>query len=544
VLRAPLGADKTRVALRMLIERHLMCRDMAAPAGGSAAGYVLLDSIRQWLLEQADDPPQWAAVQASHAGVFHRYTAEAMALLRAGQIPQSMAIYARAERDIEAGIAWERSHGDTAPWLQWRYEAGVLQMTNGSVFEAIEHLRDAVRQPVRGDEQRRRSAWCWLGLSRALEWVGDVPGAVFAVRQARQRSIGCGDDRLEGKIGHTLAMLRSAQLHLRAARMHIESVLRRGEPAGPTSKTCQNLCVFGEILALQGKYPEALAVAEAAFDAALTASNAVLAWTVQHWQAGLSLQLGLISRARAHVAEYTLSESLGFGRLPRFGMRGLEFLLDFECEQYESASSRLTQWRTVATGPHARLAIMVDLAAEFVMMEVGHEGAIRSMLSVSDSAFPFDDYVAAFYVQLHCYRLRVQDQRGDWREALVSLSCALRPIRRCENALWVSWLAEALAIVAARRGEHADATLFVERSEQLQREAGILPTPRQVTSWRRVRGMVGPSPLTLRIAGAGSASTMSVRDTIDRLERWALATLDNPAPASRPTERARAVVRR
>jgi tetratricopeptide (TPR) repeat protein len=549
VLDPVFGAEPVRAALRTLIERRLLCRDSTIRVAGSAPCYVLLDSIRHWLLERADGLVQWNAVRASHASAFRQRTIEAFAVFRLGQNPKAMALYEPAERDIEAGIEWQGLHGDTAQWLQWQHEAGMLQMTRGGVFEAIAHLREAVGRPVYGDEQRRHRAWCWFALSIPLAWIGDVPGSVFALRQARQGSIGCGDERLAEKIGEKLAILRCSQMRMRAASLHIEAVIRRCESIGERQRKWFHLCTRGAILTMQGRYHEALAVAESAFDLVLIADVPYMAWLIQHWLAEVSLRHGLIARAREYVADYTVAESLGFGGLPRFEMRRLEFLLDFESEQYACAQNRLADWRALATGAHERRAVMVELGAEFLMMESEREAEVCAMVSDGHSII-FSDEDAEFYVQMHCYRLRLLSRRGRRHDALVSLACVLQPIRRCGNPLWASWLAEALAIIAVQLGDHANGRRFLELSQQLQREAGIVPTPRQMTSWRRVGATIEPSPARLRVVRAGSARSMPLPHTVDRLEQWARGALGGVASAvarghaARPAEQAPAVVRR
>jgi hypothetical protein len=177
--------------------------------------------------------------------------------------------------------------------------------------------------------------------------------------------------------------------------------------------------------------------------------------------------------------------------------------------------------RDLASAAHSPRAIAADLGAEFVLMETGRHAEVEVMLRADEHAFPFDIGFCELYVQLHCYRLRLLAQRGDWGQAQESLARALRPIRRSRNALWLAWLLDALAMVAAMRSEHAMAHRFLGHAQRLHREAGLAPSPRQRASWARVRAIIDTSPPIHDAAEFTDGAAQPMPALIDALDAWA-----------------------
>jgi hypothetical protein len=107
----------------------------------------------------------------------------------------------------------------------------------------------------------------------------------------------------------------------------------------------------------------------------------------------------------------------------------------------------------------------------------------------------------------------------------------LRLIRRSGNRLWASWLVGALAGVAADRREAAVALALLRQAEALQRGAGVVPSPRQSSSWRRVRDLVsahGGAVETPRGLSTASPSFASTVDAWQRLAETVLFARDTP----------------
>lgn len=80
-------------------------------------------------------------------------------------------------------------------------------------------------------------------------------------------------------------------------------------------------------------------------------------------------------------------------------------------------------------------------------------------------------------------RRPIQARAGAIPAALDSPGAALRLARRTRKPLWVSWRVESCAQVAIDRGQREAALALIARAELLQREASILPSPRQRASW-------------------------------------------------------------
>jgi DNA-binding SARP family transcriptional activator/predicted ATPase len=516
VLSAVFGAVPTRTALQALLERHLLGRD-AAPAGAArGACFVLLDSIRRLLLDRLGDCEQWSAVEAAHACVFRERAREALRLLRTGQVPQALAVFEPAEPDIVRALGWQWAQGDAAAYLQACHEACTLQMQRGGIVEVGPRLRHAVALPAHSPQERRHSAWCCYLLSRQLDYCSDTPGSVLALRRGRQRARDIDDDLLHDRIGTQLGSIRATQLRLRAALMHLDEVIRVSERSNDTQRVAKALMVRGGLLGLRGGFETALASAQAGFDAALIANDPQLAWWAQMVMADLALRAGRLERAQAHVEECKTMERLGFFRgVPLLSLKLLYACLHFELEDHAQADACLRAAREDGIAAQSPRALAIDICADFIRIETGRSAEVVILLSLNDAIFPPCAEFGEIYVQLHSYRLRLLAQRGDSVSAQGSLASVLLPVRRSLNPLWASWVASALAGVAADRGEAAVALSLLQQAEGLQRDAGIVPSPRQTSSWGRLRQLVAARAGGLEAPGESAAAPSSFAAMVD-----------------------------
>jgi DNA-binding SARP family transcriptional activator/predicted ATPase len=523
VLGPVFGAVPTRQALLELIERYLVCRD--APAGGSdrAASFLILDSIRQISLEHTSEFAEWQAVQLSHATLFRERTHQTYELERLGQSAKAFALLAPSEKNVEQALDWQLAQGDVESYLQWCAQACTLQLTHGRVRRAIERLRLAIRLPVQSSAERRHSAMCGFTLSRALLSVHDLPGSVQAIRMARQRSTGSADELLVEKIGTQLCVVRIAQMSVRAATLHIEALVQRRQSAYAPWGSPSLLSVHSGVLLIRGEMRGALGAAESALDAALNKHNRTDILLANQQLLSVTLRHGLLDRARTHAADCQAIENFGYGGVSHLYRQFLYFFLNFESEDHEAARRCLSSVRELAAAAQLPWDREIALGSELVAAETG---GVTELPTLQDARDPFGGAFVYLYIQAHCHRVRLQAQRGEHVEALASLAAALTLLRRSRNRLWVSWLAGSLAGMAADRAEHHIARHLLLQAEQLQLEAGIMPTPRQRTNWHSVRELLADAPETESVPTTQGVSLLT---RIDMLEGWARSELCPPS---------------
>jgi DNA-binding SARP family transcriptional activator/predicted ATPase len=518
VLGEILGTIDTRQACVTLLDRHLLSRDAVAAGSEALPRFILLDSIRQHLLESADAFAQWPAVQAAHARVFGLRARRAAELVDTGRTPDAIEIYAATAQNIERGLDWQWAHAALAECLRASYDACLLQLVSGGLAGGIARLRHVVSRTAQSTEERHLGARCWYLLARGLYWMDDMPGSVRAMLQARRRLVGSGDALMIENVGLSLARIRTSQLRLRAAAMHIDVVARLGVHSEAPRSIVSRLQKRIAILMLQGEFDQAHRVAQEAFDAALAAEDPDLIYSTQHGMLEASLRRGLLASAHAIAADCRAAQNLGFGVLAEFGLKAMLFSLHFESEEYDLALAVLEELRDLARATQSTRAIGVELCAEFIKMETGRSDEVRLMLFVDEAAFPFDSELGDFYVQLHCYRLRLLAVRGPAAEAHRTLTDLLLRVRRSRNRLWASWVASALAEVAAGQFDAVGARWLLEAAHRVQCEAGIEPTPRQVSDWRRVGETIEAGAVAFDAEMRGPASPLVMASVIDSIE--------------------------
>jgi DNA-binding SARP family transcriptional activator/predicted ATPase/tetratricopeptide (TPR) repeat protein len=516
-----------RAAIQALLERQLVCREAQLPGADRALRFVLLDSIHQFLLDQVAAFAEWPAVQAAHAGVFRRQTHDAHTELALGRNAAAMAIFEPAQSNIERALDRQLASGDTELYLLWCREFSALRLTRGQFREAADRLREATRLPAHNDAARGHRAWCGYLLSRTLNLLGDMPGAIFAIRMSRQSAIGIDDDKLHERIGTHLSGLRAEQLNLRAARLQIDGLLRLIANANMPNRLASLLCVSSSISALEGKYPEALSAAQASLDAALEGGNPQTVWLAYLVKCEAALAHGLLDVAAECATECrSIEES---GGMPQSDLVLLGFALHFERREYAAARAAIEAAGAALLTSQPGYTLELVQALEFMLMvEEGRSAEIMDVPVADDAKFPLRGEFADSYVQLHSYHIALQAQRGDWAAAQASLTRVLQPVRRSRNPLWASWLVGALAGVAADRGDHDVGRRLLRRAEMLQRNAGIVPTPRQRSNWLRVRRIVEASPAMCALDTSPDDAARALPALIDRIERWARAVLKAP----------------
>ena len=427
VLGEVFGVAPVRQSMMVLIDRCLVCRDVAAPDAVSTARLILLDSIRHWLNAHIDSFAGQPAVDAAHARLFRERTLEAANLLRSGHLPRAHAMYRLAEQNIQRALDWQELRGDPVRYLEWCHRACVMQVSSGGWHTAIKRLERAVKMGTPDIESRRHAAWCYNVFSRALHWANNIPGSVHALRLCRHRSAGLSDITLREAISNHYCTLRSAQMRFRAVGLHLKMAMElRDLSQDVVRKTVlkSNNC---SLMTLRGEYQTALAQAEQVFELALTTQNPFFSWWSLHLLMEANMRNGLSQRAKSCAEDCSMFKDDSFGVVLQFAAKFLHFKLHFEHADYGKAQMFLDaafQLSSLALLPHA---LAVDLGAEFIMMETGRAADVEKMLSVDDSMFAFDVEFSDIYVLLHCYRLRLLAGKCRWRDALHSFTCALRP---------------------------------------------------------------------------------------------------------------------
>jgi predicted ATPase/DNA-binding SARP family transcriptional activator len=533
VLSGVFGAGATRQALHSLLAHHLVCHDVVVAPGQASQSYVMLDAIRQLMLERCDEVEQWPAIRAAHSGWCRELTNQAFQLLSAGQDQRATELYAPAEQNIECALDWTLAHGSLAEYLSWCYEACSLRVSRGGLLEAIGRLHQALAQPVCSAEERHLNARCWYLLSRAQNWLKDTRSAVYSLRCARKGLAGSTDHQTTERVVVQLAYVRAAQLRLRAAFVHIDAVLKASDHWNTPQRWASRWGLQSTVLALQGDYRGAQRVMHQALDVILMSHNPRMTWAIRHGLFDLSLRQGLLDEARAHLQECAESPHVGFSGVPPFAMQFARFQLHFESEEFAQAAACLAEAQQIAgAGQQLPYAEAIGLAADMVMIETGRNAEVVAMLG--DVRFPFDFEYIDFYVQLHCYRIRLLAQRALWDQARAGVNAVLLRVRRSRNPLWTSWLAEALAGVAADQGQPRAASTLLHCAERLRQDAGLAPSPREQASWRRLHQLIELLPGQPASAVDSPAVWRDVLTTVASIESWAGHVLNTAAAGMHP----------
>jgi DNA-binding SARP family transcriptional activator/predicted ATPase len=474
------GDIAARGSLQTLLDSGLLCREARSQGDTSAPRFHMLEFVRRFVREPAHDRPQRAVIEAAHAHWFRRRAHEADALERTGHGVAAYSIFERIEPDLERALDWWAASGDSEGYLQTCADACLLQFSHGRFEPAIARLRSAVDVVANTAAASRHSAWCAFTLSRALQVVNDLPGAVRAIRLARRRACAAADDFLDEKVATQLTALRWMQLNPRAAALHIDALMRRFERKYAPSGSPSLFAVASSVRQLQGNYAGALKFAEASLDAALDRNNLGDVRLAQQTLLGATLRKGHLARAHEHARECRAIEIVGPSGASLMYRQFLYFHLHFESAEYEAARESLLHLRHLPVASQLPCAREIDIALDFILIETGRAGEATNLLAPVTLT---NGHFNPLYMQLHAYRLPIQARSGATPEALDSLAAALRLARRTRNPLWLSWLVEACAHVAIDRGQRQASLTLIARAELLQREASILPSPRQLASW-------------------------------------------------------------
>ncbi len=511
------GEGAVRVSLQTLLDSGLLSRDARTSGDSSPPRFQMLDFVRRFVREPANDRPQRLLLDAAHARWFRRRAHEADALERTGHGVAAYAIFERIEPDLERGLDWWAASGDRQGYLQTCFEACLLQFSHGRFKAAIARLRSAVELAANTVAESRYSAWCAFTLSRALHVVDDLRGAVSAIRLARRRARNAADDFLDEKVATQLTALRWVQLNPRAAALHIDALMRRFDRKYAPSGSPSLFAVASSVRQLQGDYAGALKFAEASLDAALDRNNLGDVRLAQQTLLGVTLRTGHMARAHEHARECRAIEIVGPSGASLMYRQFHYFHLHFESAEYQPARESLLHLRNLPVASQLPCAREIDIALDFILIETGRASEAVSLLAPISLT---NGHFNPLYMQLHAYRLPIQVRNGATLAALDSLAAALHLARRTRNPLWISWLVESCAHVAIDRGQPAAALVLIARAELLQRQASILPSPRQRASW----SAASASARALAEAGGTNSIEMfragSTWQLLTALEAW------------------------
>jgi hypothetical protein len=175
----------------------------------------------------------------------------------------------------------------------------------------------------------------------------------------------------------------------------------------------------------------------------------------------------------------------------------MSFYLAYERCDFEAAMAPLAQARALCRTDMASRAILVDILHEFVLVETWRFGEVKLLRSLTEQQLSVGSPFSTIYPAAQCYRLALQLLEDDWPAILATIGRLRRVVRRSGNCLWAGWVAQAAVGAAQRLGLPEAADALATLSRHVLDSRGILPTPRQINTWRSLdvlRPLLQPVP--------------------------------------------------
>jgi DNA-binding SARP family transcriptional activator/predicted ATPase len=496
VLGGAFDAAALPAMLRTLLDRHLLYR-LGDSGHGAPGRFALADAVREHAQGVAPALPQWAPVRAAHAEHVIAVVADAAEQVRAGQSQQVHATYRAIVADIEPALRWQRAHAGRLPYLRACWQAAGLHGTYGAMRLAIDCLQDATAIAAQGRDESDQSAWCHYMLSRTQVLLGETAAAARTVRAARRLAQGSHDQRLLGLIGTWLATVLCSQVQLQPAIALMERVIRDSRRQGLTDQLASQYNVLASCLTTRGDYPAAAVAVGESLDCALGSNNPqALLWALV-CAAEADIFRGQLERAETSLREIELLRGIGYSFESEFHIALMSFYLAYERCDFEAAMAPLAQARALCRTDMASRAILVDILHEFVLVETWRFGEVKLLRSLTEQQLSVGSPFSTIYPAAQCYRLALQLLEDDWPAILATIGRLRRVVRRSGNCLWAGWVAQAAVGAAQRLGLPEAADALATLSRHVLDSRGILPTPRQINTWRSLdvlRPLLQPVP--------------------------------------------------
>jgi DNA-binding SARP family transcriptional activator/predicted ATPase len=469
--------------LRTLLDRHLLYR-CGDGAHGAPGRFAMADAVREHAQSIAPVLPQWASVRTAHAEHVTAVVADAAEQVRAGQSEHAHATYRAIVADIEPALRWQRERAGRLPYLRACWKAAGLHGTYGALRLAIDSLQDATAIAAEGRDERDQSAWCHYMLSRTQVLLGDTASAARTIRAARRLARGSQDQSLLGLIGTWMATVLCSRVQLQPAIALIKTVIRDTRRQGRTDLLAGQYNVLASCLTTRGDYPAAAVAVGESLDCALASNNPqALLWALV-CAAEADIFRGELERAEMSLREIELLRVTGYSFESEFHIALMSFYLAYERCDFEAAMAPLAQARALCRADMASRGILVDILHEFVLVETWRFGEVKLLRSLNEAQLSVGSDFSSIYPAAHSYRLVLQLLEGDWPAILATVGRLCRAVRRSGNALWAGWVAQAAVAVAHCLGLSEAAAALAALSRRALASHGILPTPRQINTWR------------------------------------------------------------
>jgi predicted ATPase/class 3 adenylate cyclase len=247
---APAGALADLDLLEALADKSLLRMENDGDARIS-----MLETIRDFALEQLDSAPEAAATHARHAGYFLALAEETEPLLEGRDQAALLARLDREKANLRAAIAWLREQCRAADALRlsaslWRY-----WWLRGDIGEGFTTLETLLREPAAASRDVRAKALNGAGVLAESQGAWQEATRLHNESLAISREIG--DLRGVAWSLNNLGVVEINQGNYDEARALLEESLTVAESAGDIAFTATALTDLGQIAHLQGDFARA-----------------------------------------------------------------------------------------------------------------------------------------------------------------------------------------------------------------------------------------------------------------------------------------------
>jgi DNA-binding SARP family transcriptional activator/predicted ATPase len=498
--------------LRTLFDRHLLFRRARAPdeEGGR---FAVTDPVREHARRHAAELPDWPRAREAHAQHFLALAVEASEAVKKGDCGKAIELFQASGAELEQVLFWTQHHAALETWLRMSWMYALFQISFGSNRVGVDVLDEAIQAHPRTPAERHLSAMCHVlaAGARALQW--DHAPMMKLLRRARDLAADSSDEALLHKIDYLTCMVYQQQLRTGAVEKLARRMIDRATRIERADHAAAGYACLVTAYQLGGDYRRARDAAEQAI--AWSRSAQAPTWMVMSHCvcAGSEISLGELERAQTSLQDALQWNSVARRPSMEFHLHLHSSVLAFERGDFDDCTRRLEKVRELSQSYVPRLAIVVDLWREFVLIERGRGAEAVVLVGLTARDFPFDSDFAGTYACTLKYRLQLLATRRDGAAAQAAVQAWRQLLRRSGNLLWASWAAESAAVAARQIGCTALARRFLALSPALLARAQINATPRQTAGWLRLADSLralSPDPLTADAASDGLAAALAL----------------------------------
>jgi DNA-binding SARP family transcriptional activator len=492
-----------RLSIQTLLDRHLLTRvaqgkDQQPPfptpvsPGSEQVRFTFLDANRQFASELAGKLEELAALQAAHANYFAQLITDSFATLRAGKINEASGKFEHLRADTPLTLLWMADHAPTDRYFKIASHASALVLALGSTASALEWLGDAVAaRQASTDEEKRYAAWCYFSMSHAYAMSMQHQAAIRPIRMARKLMQGIDDHILHNRVTTRLAITNMQHIRLRTARCQLENFIHCSQKTEDAQQFNMAYVhhLLGAIKSFEGKFADGLSHSTKMLDLALKAGNPHETAIATLARAEHLTGYGDLASAASIYEEWIKLHASEFTRNGVVVAKlTVGFVIYFEALDFTKAQALLEDLKQeLPKLEYPQGLVAIDIAQDMLAVEAGRHQDAQVLLGLNSEAMPFDLDLAYFFVQLHCYTLRLCARRKTWWQVCSSIEALLPVLRKTGNPLWHAWLCESLSDVLLAQKKPSAALALLLQSERFLAHAGLKATPRQKRHWKEAR---------------------------------------------------------